>query len=172
MALWHKTTSSRFPVRQRLKMMRRFVNLSPVDPVRRAQQPAAPRRTDEDPVAPSSGERPIMVVLAGPMLTVGGDKSRALSDGHEAIAGPEDRVEVLTFLAALGVGPGDSVTGGHAQAVESDADENALAEGDVDKRVDRLHVRRIRPVFPIRRCGATAAVADSHEFPIAGCDAA
>ncbi len=83
-------------------MMRGLVNLRPVSSIGRAEQSAAPRGADEDSIAPRRRQRPIMVVLTGPVFAVGRKESCALADGDEPIAGAEDRVEVFPFLAALG----------------------------------------------------------------------
>ena len=84
-----------------------------------------------------------------PGFAVGRSVGRTRADGDESVPGPDDRVEVLAFLAGLAVGPFQAIDAGHPQAVQADADEDAVAEGDVHQRVDRLDVGRVLPVLAV-----------------------
>src|SRR5271156_443194 len=74
---------------------------------------------------------------------------------------------MLARAAADGLRPTHAIAGRPPQAVQADAHEDAVAEGDIDQRVERLDAGYVVPVQAVPGIRPPAPVADAGEQPVA-----
>ena len=79
---------------------------------------------------------------------------------------------MLPFEPALGLGPLQTVATVRSQSVHANADEHAVAECDVDQRIDRLRAGNVLPFQTVGRNASPPPIADADEHAVAECQTA
>src|ERR1019366_6949251 len=111
-----------------------LVDFVPRNGIGRSHQASLPFGAQENAIAMDGVGRGVRVILMAPGRTVLGEIGYPLPHGYKLIAGPEHGIQVLAFLTDLAMVPGEPVAARHAQAVQTDADKDVVAEGDINER--------------------------------------